>query len=89
MAPIKLEKIMPKGSTVSKPNWLWAAIRAGDQKKTKRYMDPSKQQDVRAKVRTFRSAIAILSVGASEFRVINLTLKYELKIAQRTREGAN
>ena len=42
MAHMKQLKIRPKGGRVAMPLAVRADLRAGDQKKTKRYMEPSK-----------------------------------------------
>ncbi|PNY20556.1 hypothetical protein TCAP_07377 [Tolypocladium capitatum] len=56
MAHMKLAKIIPKGSSASEPERKRALFNAGDQKKTKRYMAPSKQHEAIPTARILLSA---------------------------------
>ena len=65
--PMKQAKIMPSGRDGESA--CWVAFNAGVQKKTKRYMLPSKKQEARPMVRIFLSVKTVLSaflVGAEE-----------------------
>ena len=65
--PMKQAKIMPRGRSgdvgFGTPVILWdaAALRAGVQKKTKRYMEPSKKQEARPRVKIRLSVMMVLS----------------------------
>lgn len=62
--PMKHANIMPSGK---EGDWglvrVWAALRAGVQKNTKRYMLPSKKQDARPSVRIRLSVKKVLSAS--------------------------
>lgn len=64
--PIKHAKIMPSGRSGDVDFgrlvilWAAAAFRAGVQKKTKRYIEPSKKQDARPRVRMRLSVMMVL-----------------------------
>jgi hypothetical protein len=55
IAHMKLEKMSPKGRSSSDPERVRALFKAADQKKMKRYMAPSKKQDVMLRARIFGS----------------------------------
>lgn len=59
--PMKQANIMPKGKSGGEfEPYSWAAFKAGVQKKTKRYIEPSKKQDARPRVKIFLSEKTIL-----------------------------
>lgn len=65
--PMKLAKMMPKGRMLRRPDSLCDAFKAGVQKKTKRYMEPSKQQATRPKVRVCLSTFnGVSTISASQ-----------------------
>ncbi len=65
MAPMKLAKMMPKGRALCWCARRWEDLSAGDQKKMNRYMEPSKQQEVRPRVRTCLSTASNVSMVRS------------------------
>jgi hypothetical protein len=49
MAHIRTANIIPYGKSVANPLSAWDNLKAGDLKKIHRYIEPSKQQDVKGK----------------------------------------